>query len=108
VGLFGGVDQEKKERECTGRHRALLYGESVYLAEKVLEGRRVTVAVASSARGNAQLLDNLERLLAFETLDNAPECTGKPANVLMEREVLRPWLQAPATALQLDWHSLRS
>jgi hypothetical protein len=83
VRLFSGVDQKKEEREGTGCHRALLYGEGVDLAEEVLEGRRVTVAMASSARGNAQLLDDLEGILAFEALDNAPECTGKPANILM-------------------------
>jgi len=108
VGLLRGVDQEKEEGERSRRHRALFDSEGAYLAEEILEGRGVTITVASSARGNAQLLDDFERLLPFETLDYATEGTGEPADVLVEWKILRACFQATRTAMQLDWHSLGS
>jgi hypothetical protein len=108
VGLFGGVDQEEEEREGSRCHRALFDGESVYLAEKILEGHGITIAVASSARRNAQLLDDLERLLPLETLDYAPQRASEPADVLVERDVLRPRLEATSAAMKLNCHALRS
>jgi len=108
VGLFRSVDQEKEEREGSRGHRALFDGESVYLAQEILERHGITIAVASSARRNAQLFHDLERLLPLETLDYTPQRTGKPADVLVEWDVLRPRLQATPAALQLDCHSHRS
>ena len=41
-----------------------------------------------AARGSlAQLLDRLERLVALEAPDDAPERGGEPADVVVEREV---------------------
>jgi hypothetical protein len=108
MGLLRSVDQEKEEREGSRGHRALFDGESVYLAEEILERHGVTIAMASSTRGNAQLFDDLERLLSLETLDYAPQRTGQPADVLVEWDVLRPRLQTTPAAMQLDCHSLRS
>jgi hypothetical protein len=87
VCLFRGVDQEKEERESSRGHRALFDGKSVYLAEETLQRHGVTIAMASSARGNAQLLDDLKRLLPLETLDYASQCTRKPADVLVEGKI---------------------
>jgi hypothetical protein len=108
VGLFGGVDQEEEEREGSRGHRALFDGESIYLAEEILERHGITIAVASSARGNPQFFDDLECLLPLETMYYAPQRTGKPADVLVKRDVLRPRLEATPAAMQLDCHSLRS
>jgi hypothetical protein len=50
------------------------------------------LAVTPASCRDAELLDNLERFLSLEPLDHATECTGQPADILVERKVLGPSL----------------
>jgi hypothetical protein len=85
--LFGGVDQQKKERERAGRHRALRDAESVDQSEQPVKGRRVFVAVPPAASGDTQALDDRERLVTFEPTDHSSECARKPPDIVVEREI---------------------
>jgi hypothetical protein len=97
--LFSRIDEEKKERECSRRHRTLFDRQCIDLAKELLERERVALAVAPRTRGNAQPFHDLECLLPLETLDYAPQRTGKPPDVLVKWQVLRPRLHATPAAL---------
>jgi hypothetical protein len=87
VRLFGGVDQQEKERERAGRHSALGDGESVDQPEQPVEGWRVRIAVAPGPSRDTQPLDDRERLVTFEPPDYPPEGARKPPDILVEREI---------------------
>jgi hypothetical protein len=91
VRLFGGVDQQEKEGEGTGRHSTVRDGESVDLPQQVVESRSVGIPVPAGARSNAQPLDDRERLVTLEAPDYATERTGQPPNVVVEGEILFSW-----------------
>jgi hypothetical protein len=50
------------------------------------------LAVTPAPGRDAKLLDDLERLLSLEPLDYAAECTGQPADILVEWKILGPSL----------------
>jgi hypothetical protein len=50
--------------------------------------------VPPPTRCDAKLLNDLERLLSLESLDHPTECTGQPAYILVEREILGSSLEA--------------
>jgi hypothetical protein len=88
VGLLGGVDQQKEQCERAGGDRALLDCERVDFAQQIVEARRSQLAVPPRARRGAKALDNLERFLSFQSLDDASERSRQPADVVVERKVL--------------------
>ena len=88
MSLLGGVDQQKEERERARGDRTLLHGESVHLAQQIVERRRAGLTVPARARCGPKTLDDIERLLSFESLDDASERAGQPADVVVEREIL--------------------
>jgi hypothetical protein len=87
VRLFGSVDQQEKERECAGRHRALGDGESVDQPEQPVESWRVRSTVAPGPGRNPQPLDDRERFVTFESQDDPPEGARKPPDIVVEGEI---------------------
>src|SRR5687767_6341960 len=88
MSLLGGVDQQKEERERARGDGALLDGESVDFAQKIVESGSSRLTVTARARREAKTLDDLERFLSFQSLDDASERSGQPADVVVERQVL--------------------
>jgi hypothetical protein len=87
VGLFGGVDEQKEERERARNDGALRYTERVDLTQQIVERRSSPLAVTASPRSGAKALDDLERLLSLESLNDASQRAGQPANIFVERNV---------------------
>jgi hypothetical protein len=88
MSLLGGVDQEKEEGERTRCDRALLDSKSIDFTQQIVERRNSGLAVTPSARCGAQPFDDLEGFLSFQSLDDAPERAGQPADILVEGEIL--------------------
>src|ERR1700694_3793701 len=88
VCLLGGVDEQKEERERARGDRALLHAQSVDFAKQVVERRSAGLTVTPSARRRPKALDDLEGFHSFQSLDDAAEGAGQPANVVVEREIL--------------------
>jgi hypothetical protein len=89
VRLLGGVDQQKEKGEGARGNRALLYGEIVHLRQKIGQGRRAGLTVPARTGRDAQALDNLERLLPFQALDDASKSGSEPTDILVERKIFR-------------------
>ena len=87
--LLGGVDEQEEERERARGDGAELERQTLRPASRSSssDGAR-RIAVAASAAGLSQALDRVERLLALEPADDAPERGGEPADVLVEGDVL--------------------
>jgi hypothetical protein len=49
VGLLGGIDQEKKERECARDNGAVLDAQRIDFAEKIVKRRSARLAVTPGA-----------------------------------------------------------
>ena len=88
MSLLGGVDQQKEECERTRRYRALRDGQRIDFAQQIVERRSSGLPVTASARCRAQPLDDLEGFLSFQSLDDASERAGQPADILVEGEIL--------------------
>ena len=88
VHLLGGVDQQEEERECARRDRALLDGKpSTRRSSSSSEGASGVAVPARAACATRRRSTMVERLLALEPPDDAPERARQPANILVEREV---------------------
>src|ERR1700730_2328097 len=91
VRLFGGVDQQEKEGEGAGRHRAVRDAESVDLPQQVVEGWSVGIAVPTGARGDSETLHDRERFVTLEASDYATKRASQPANVIVEGKIFFSW-----------------
>jgi hypothetical protein len=65
----------------------MLDGQAVDLAEKLVQTRGIGLTVSARSSCYAKLLDDLERLLAFESSYDPAQSAGKPANVVVKRKV---------------------
>ena len=62
------------------------------------------MAVTPPASCDTKLLDDLECFLSLESLDHPAECTGQPAYILVEREILGSSLQAWTIVRRTEVH----
>jgi hypothetical protein len=88
VGLLGGIDQEKEERECARDNGTVLDAQRIDFTKQIVKRGSVGLAVTPGARCRAKALDDLERFLSFQALNDAPERAGQPADILVEGKVL--------------------
>jgi hypothetical protein len=100
--LLGGIYEEKEKREGARSHRALLDTQGIDSLENLLESGRILFPMTARASRYANLFHDLERLLAFQSLNHPAERGSKPANILVEREILRARFQAGTT--KMDGH----
>jgi len=87
VRLLGGVDQQEEKRERSSDYRALADAQLIDLSQQIFERRRVRLGAPARARGDPQALDDLERLLALEPVNDTAERAGEPSNVLVEWKI---------------------
>ena len=87
VRLLGGVNQQEEQSESARRHRTLFDGEAIDLPEQFVEGRSVGLAVATRTCRDAQSLDDPEGVVPLQSLDDASQRCGEPADVVVERKI---------------------
>jgi hypothetical protein len=83
--LLRRIDEKEEKRECARGHCALLYRKAVDSPKQILERGRAFFAVPARPGCDAQLLDDLEGLLTFQSLDDATQGCGEPANIFVKR-----------------------
>jgi hypothetical protein len=88
MGLLGGVDQEKEERERPRCDHAMFRGQRVDFAQQIVERRSSGLTMPPGPRCRAETLHDLERFLSLEPLDDASERASQPTDIVVERKVL--------------------
>jgi hypothetical protein len=87
VQLLGGVDEQEEQCERACRDGAKLEGEGRDVVEQLVERRRARIGMAPGPTGAAKLLYRIECLVPLEPADDAAECRGKAADVVVEGDV---------------------
>jgi hypothetical protein len=90
MNLFGGVDEEKEQGECSSGYRSHLERECRYPLEELIEAHRPGMAPSAITAGLTQSLDGVKCLGALQAVNYPTEGRGEPSDILVERDVLGP------------------
>lgn len=85
--LFGGVDEEEEECECTRDRRRTIERQVIDAGEQLIERRRIRLLAPARPASAAQPFHGLERLLALQSANDGAEGGGEQTNVVVKRKV---------------------
>jgi hypothetical protein len=89
MNLLGRVDEEEEQGERAGCGGSSLEWQLLYTLEQLLEVRCPRLAMSPGAACPAEVLDCLELLLPFQSLDRATQRSREPADVFVKRKIFR-------------------
>jgi hypothetical protein len=82
------IDQQEKQGECASGDGALVDWQSFNEREQFIEGASIRDGESPSTRSLSKILDCLECLLTFKSVNHATERRCEPPHILVQRHVL--------------------